>query len=320
MATSISSDIVTSICQDNDEADLLWLGTGHGLCRIDTQAGNLDRVTNAGALNHITSVCDDGQGSLWLGTYGDGLYRFCKSSGEISKASSGKTKITAILQTSAEEVLIGTDKEGIFAVNISSRCCKAHTDQLLQKSLEGAIISTLGKGLSGNLWIGTTDRGLRIYCPDNQHIRSLECDRYNPESLPSNWVRAIAFDQRERVWVGTLTGGVSVHDPHKYKFQHIKGLPSKPSTLQSNVVRCFQEDRHGKLWVGTEGGLDRYDQQNEGFVHYVHDPDDVATINSNMVRGLYIDSQPIDVLHRGNTCLRSNPPTKTEYGVTMRFP
>ena len=292
---SISSNIINGICQDEDSPGLLWLGTGHGLGLFATRTRELVSFSigeaNYKESNNIKALCDDGQGSLWLGS-DTGLYRFCKAKRVFHKAEVpfATMKVTSLFRSSTTELVVGTEKQGIYSYHTNRCSLEPYGSQALFSAVEKSVISSIGRDLKLKMWFGTADKGVRVYCTESQSVLALEHDRFDSESLPSNWVRAIAFDEKDRVWIGTLTGGVSIHDPHKYKFAHIRSLPSKPASLLSNVVRCFQEDGMGTLWVGTEGGVGRYNHQTREFVHYVHNSEDDQTINSNMVRGMYMDS------------------------------
>ena len=296
--TGISSNYINTICQDNDDESLLWLGTAYGLTSFNiltkTLQPNLIQCTNTMACNNIRALCDDGLGSLWCGTDGDGLYQFHKEERNFVPAdcSDKNLRVTAAFRATATELLIGTDKQGLYSFDMTHQTLTPFAHEATYKAVEKSFISCIGQDLSGRLWIGTTDIGVRVYSRYSQAVMSLQHDRFDPESMPSNWVRSLSFDSGERIWIGTLTGGVSLYDPHKYKFEHIKSLPSRSGSLLSNVVRCFQEDSNGSLWVGAEGGgVDRYDELTGDFIHYVHDPADDETINSNMVRGMYLDKR-----------------------------
>ncbi|HEX9116820.1 MAG TPA: triple tyrosine motif-containing protein, partial [Anaerolineae bacterium] len=53
--------------------------------------------------------------------------------------------------------------------------------------------------------------------------------------------------------------------------------------------RALYEDRGGRLWIGTNGGLDRFDPQTGGFVHYRHDPANRSSLGSGKVRAILED-------------------------------
>jgi ligand-binding sensor domain-containing protein len=45
-----------------------------------------------------------------------------------------------------------------------------------------------------------------------------------------------------------------------------------PASLSSDFVNAIVKDRKGKLWIGTDGGLDLWNINTGGFVHYRKNP------------------------------------------------
>ena len=100
--------------------------------------------------------------------------------------------------------------------------------------------------------------------------RAYRHDPANPQSLSSDWVWAIAEDQRGSLWIGTLGGGLNRLEPatgHITRYQHD---PQNPTSLSDDSIWTLHMDRSGVLWVGTfGGGLDRFDPERSGtFTHY----------------------------------------------------
>ena len=296
--TSVSANTFQAMLTDRDCGSTLWLASAYGLAEFNTGTLGFDHYTVsepglAQSANQIRCMVDDGQGSLWLGTFGSGLLRFDKESRQFARPLSQgqELKVTALHIIGEGQFLVGTEKQGLFVLDaVTSRLSRHPNSNLFSASLV-SLITTIGEDPDGRLWIGTSDRGVLVYCPDCGQLSGLSHDRFDPASLPGNWIRSIFLDPEGRVWVGTLTGGVSIYDPSKYKFSHVRSLPSRQESLGGNVVRGFCRDREGRLWVGTESGLSRLDESGHAFVHYVSDDNDQSSINSNLVRGLHVDRE-----------------------------
>ena len=86
---SLSNGSLQSLAFVEDADDVYWIGTWYGLNKFDHKtntfthffSNSLDRTTVSS--NHILSIYDDGNGFLWLGTFGGGLNKFNKSTGEV---------------------------------------------------------------------------------------------------------------------------------------------------------------------------------------------------------------------------------------------
>ena len=59
--------------------------------------------------------------------------------------------------------------------------------------------------------------------------------------------------------------------------------------MSSNQITAICQDKTGYIWVATEYGLNKYDGYR--FTNYLHDKDNSASINSNNVVSLFLDSQ-----------------------------
>ena len=107
----------------------MWFGTiHHGLvysapgyieCLPDYKFGS---IKNRGANRNIVScLCEDGNGRIWVGTDGGGLYEF-DAKRHVLKAAKGleHEKITAIENLSGEELLLTIYNKGIYRYDIRS--------------------------------------------------------------------------------------------------------------------------------------------------------------------------------------------------------
>jgi ligand-binding sensor domain-containing protein/signal transduction histidine kinase len=107
------------------------------------------------------------------------------------------------------------------------------------------------------------------------------------QGLADSSVMSIVRDGRGFVWLGTTDGLI------RYDGYHVKVYrpdPEGPSSLSHSVVSSVYEDRSGLLWIGTEGGgLNRYDRQNDRFIHYRHNPNDPTSLSHDFVSSIYED-------------------------------
>jgi ligand-binding sensor domain-containing protein len=88
------------------------------------------------------------------------------------------------------------------------------------------------------------------------------------QGLSQNSVNCLLQDRRGFLWVGT-ENGLNRFDARTDGFQRFLHEPNDPKTLGSNRVTTIFEDRQNRLWVGCwGGGLNRYDPENERFIHF----------------------------------------------------
>lgn len=88
---------------------------------------------------------------------------------------------------------------------------------------------------------------------------------------PYDYLQAIYRDKEGILWLGTL-GGLYRFELDKQQWTQYQNIAGNPKSLNNNLIFCIcpdpvEPDRY--LWIGTKGGgLNRFDQQNETFIHY----------------------------------------------------
>jgi len=264
-----------------DSRDRLWVGSEAGalLCWTDPlQAGTL--LPAREQVEKITALKEDSDGTLWLGSYNQGMYRLRQ--GSVQKADFHdrfiKSRIFSLLEDREGNLWIGTHYglvqvqdapfkllgaqdgigEAVWSVQESG-------DGRVWLATEGSGITILGpnglqrlgpaQGLSspdvivllaapdGSMWAGTR-KGL------NQIEGNLVRTFGPVEGLLNDYVRALFIDRAGVLWVGTLEGVFRKEGASFTPFGSQQGLVHP-------VVRCFHQQAEGTLWIGTDGGITR---------------------------------------------------------------
>ncbi len=236
---SLSHNAVNAICEDRDGT--LWVGTdGGGLNRVSPGEKEGEPLTfhhyssepgNPNGLNDniVLSICEDHDGTLWIGTYTGGLNKM------IKKKEPGK--------------------------NVSYSFLHYKTEPNNPRSPGSDFIMTLFTDRSGTLWAGTIGGGLnRMDRSDHENgtFTRFQLVPGDDRSLSDNNVFAVYEDRSGNLWIGTL-GGLNRFVPPPDKngtgtFTRYRNDPQNPNTLSHNFVRVIHEDREGVLWIGTNGG------------------------------------------------------------------
>ena len=184
----VSENGVFALCEDAQGR--LWIGAGAGLHRLvpgddpaspPTFARYRHEPENTSSLsnNHITSLAQDGQGNLWIGTYG-GLNRLNRA-----EAAQG------------------------FARYLH--------DENDPHSLSHDFVRSIHVGSRGDVWIATNGGLNRLVCPDDARFIRYRHDKQDPHSLSHDRVYCIAEDAQGNLWLGT-EGGLNRFDPRTGRF------------------------------------------------------------------------------------------------------
>ncbi|MCP4605105.1 MAG: response regulator [Proteobacteria bacterium] len=107
------------------------------------------------------------------------------------------------------------------------------------------------------------------------------------QGLSSSIVTSIVQDNKGFMWIGTESG-LNRYDG--YNFAVYEHDPQDSNSLSSSYIGVIYNDQVGTLWIGTYGGgLDRFDQSSERFIHYQHDPSDPHSLSHDNVMAIYQD-------------------------------
>ncbi|QHT69390.1 hypothetical protein GXP67_23485 [Rhodocytophaga rosea] len=287
-----------------DKEGTLWVGTNNGLSKyipakdhfvnyyIPSQPGQ--QVSNA-----INAITEDNDGNLWVGTWGSGIFKFNKETGEFRNF----TDITSIQAAAGLYVKvlkydrkgnlwIGTQDTGLHTYNPTSRQYKIFKKQAgdINSISDNGILSLL-EDSRGDLWFGTHDGGINYFHSSNASFIRYQTDFLKPQSFQGHWVPCFFEDNAGNIWVGH-DNGISKFNPGGMKFQHFKNNPFDENSVPNSNISLLYEDNQGIIWIGTWGAsLSKYDRQKDTFTHYKHDPANKRSISDRRIWGICEDAE-----------------------------
>jgi ligand-binding sensor domain-containing protein/signal transduction histidine kinase len=290
-----------------DRSDRVWMQTSGGLYCYRNEAEGIRRVLEAGgnthslALNPVEPLIEDQKGSIWYGTFGDGVYRvdpltlecnhYLNNPGDPSSLS--ENSVNCIFEDRNGALWFGTFGAGISILDPwANQFTLYKNNPFDENSLASSFIWTVWEARDSVLWMGTNDRGISCFDPRTGTYTHYDHDPLDPASLSHSSVRKVFQDSRGRIWVGTDGGGLDLFRPENKSFRHFRHDPDDPGTISDNSVRTVYEDRDGRIWVGTRNGLNRFDPESGKFTRYVHNRNDPGSLSNNFVySALYQDHE-----------------------------
>ena len=267
---------INVVLQTHD--DYLWFGTSSGLFRFDGERfyrvrTDTDQTDNGSS---VTALCETKDGSLWVGTEFNGLFRLRRGSIKFFGQPEGvlSNNINVLFENSSGQLWCGTSfglfilRDSTFAsIPITPSYITAITEDSRHRMWIGGyqgirlfeserqvgqiplrdnlhLVTTLYADRRGGIWIGSY-QGLAFWANDEF--------RYFDESngLPDAHITSICEDRNANLWIGTNMGGLCrLTNDHWSRIHRDEGL-------SSNRVHSILEDREGSVWIATVDGLDR---------------------------------------------------------------
>lgn len=192
----------------------------------------------------VTAACEDAVGNLYVGTYGDGVFRYGRD-GSVAHITSPDLNHNGVLSLWVDDegcLWVGTNGGGLNRVRPSLF--------MLHPDTAGKTVQSVSEDADGGLWIGLN--GDNVNTDAIRHWKDGAMKQFGPaQGLLNPFVRAVLVDSRKIVWAGGINQG-GVFQLVNGRFQIVQGTEA----LQVSVLF---EDRATNLWVGAESGLAKWD-------------------------------------------------------------
>ncbi len=194
------------------------------------------------ASSRVWTICEQKDGSLWIGTSGRGLFRFENGRFRVTGAAQGleQCDVRALYADALGNVWIGTTDNGLARLR-APRVPFVNA----RRGVAEARVTSVAADPGGGLWVGTADAGLLFW----------DGTRLNPaaESGPLKrvtQVQSLAVDGAGALWVGTWGAGLWQGQGGRFRqFTTADGLGD-------DVVMAVAADPEGGgVWAGTQAGL-----------------------------------------------------------------
>jgi signal transduction histidine kinase/ligand-binding sensor domain-containing protein len=225
-----------------DSAHHIWIGTGtRGAFWFDSggsvqplllQRAQRPAMTAAhGAevdvqrkADYVDSFVETGQGQLWIGTYGQGIF-----------------------EIETDQLFAGKEIGWRHIVH----------EQSIASSLAHNTVWSLMRDRSGLLWVGT-DRGVSRHDPQQKAVLSLFSQPGRAGRISDIDIHSVATMPDGRIWLGFGDRGIDVLTASGERVQSLPSDVRKPETaLPHSQINAMVAHENGQVFIATQKGLYR---------------------------------------------------------------
>lgn len=267
-STSIANNIIHSILTDSKGR--IWVATRNGLSYYNEEKDyfiNFEYLKEGQRQEFMKIVEADPDHLLLITKRALFLFDIKETSfKEVSLSHIEGPMLLSMLMKQDGIIYVGA-REGLFTY-----CPTESKLSLVYGPFNKRLVNTVWKSAADCLWVGTEGEGLYKINPltgERKNYRHISSDK---RSLASNYVRALRFDEQNRLWVGTFDA-LSIYDEENDSFTSYKNNPVQPESISQSSVRCIFRDIQGGMWLGTFwGGVNYYHSLKNRFRNMKHIP------------------------------------------------
>jgi len=269
-STSLPSSRIRSVFVDSRQ--VLWVGTEGGLWshHPDGEEGDsldLPELRRA----RVSAIAEDPAGDLWFGTKGDGLVRWQRDGGSLtrfpfkSKNQDGRShgEVSALLVDGTGTLWVGTHG-GLHRFDRGSGIFYRYQHESTDpNSLSNNRVTAIHQDHKENLWIGTYV-GLNRLDPQTGSVRRYARVRGQANTLSDNRIWSIYERSPGELYLGT-SGGLNRLDVASGEVTRIARERQDP---RGNRILGILGDEEGNIWLSSNRGISRFDPATESFTDY----------------------------------------------------
>ncbi|MBN2345739.1 MAG: hypothetical protein JXO51_05055, partial [Candidatus Aminicenantes bacterium] len=305
---SLASDSVRWVYEDSRRQ--VWVATGQGFHRFRPDSGDFDvfrhdpRNPNTIGNDNVFEIFESKSepGILWVGTAGNGLYRFDSDRrawqryllppAELPDPYSNAVYYVSDCPNEPSQLLIGT-RQGLFMFDKYRHTWRRIVlqDQFRDTGeRRNELVLGIFQERSGVCWVSIANKGLYKFLLQPSYFRTHVNNEAGHDPARRNNIGSLTETDDGRLWLGTAAG-LFRYDPPSGVYEYFPLAPASPKHEAFNVVSRLCQTRGGSLWAATGAGLVRFDPRSGEQEVFPVRQGDADTLGFTRVASLCEDSR-----------------------------
>lgn len=281
---SIGNNVINDLYFDSRKN--LWIASDTGIDKVYLSATNVllnqfnqnDTTFKEGiSMNSFTKRKN---GDIWIATQ-QGVFKFDNSNNSYNQYLPPEilhNKVKDILSDDDGLVWIVTSG-GLNIYDTKNKKFINYVSKLKGKNvLTSNYLTTIAQDSKGNIWIGTYNEGLfKVVKKNNKELEfiNFKHDSKNYNSLSSNSINDIAFDENDNVWIAS-DKGVNCFYNLNGVFERFTDKNKYGESPQKAVFQLFF-DKEQSLWLSSFTGLFKWNPKSNKFYRFKNTPRNVQS-------------------------------------------
>ena len=299
--SGLSSNNITNILHDS--RGFIWFTTSMGLHRWDGYNlkvfYNNPDDTNTLSASSICSIYEDGDSTLWIGTYRNGLNKYNRDLENFTRYNIGNIEKEANNQNIIWEIYEDVKKNFWLATNYGLLKFNRTNGEFIRFVTDSTAF--------GSILLDQAMNDFRVLCEKDDSTLLLGTPnglvqfdlnkeisiRINLPGYPDDIynIRDISSEGNGIFWIVSLNNGLYSYD---YSTQLIKKFVPTISNGENDIFNnlssiCVKSP--DEIWIGSEDGLFKFNQHTNIARVFRQNSRDITSISSAMIMTIYSDNE-----------------------------